>query len=174
MNILDRTSTLSMRSTGRKSRSNRWSSSLGAFRRVLGDWSGRGLSYTNENCSTTGRSWSERFRPNPSLRSRSMNLMRKREQKLVGPGGYVPAVSSVEIIAGYLVRVGFTDGREREVDLSRLVGRGPLTHAWRDPDYFARVFVHPEGRALTWPNGFDIDPCWLYEGAPQRSRTASP
>ena len=33
--------------------------------------------------------------------------------------------------------------------------------ALADPDYFAKVAV--ELGVLTWPNGADLDPAWLYE-----------
>nr|WP_186405641.1 DUF2442 domain-containing protein [Candidatus Accumulibacter aalborgensis] len=36
---------------------------------------------------------------------------------------------------------------------------GPLA----DPAFFSRVRI--ESGALTWPNGADLDPAWIYENA---------
>jgi hypothetical protein len=83
--------------------------------------------------------------------------MRKRKQKLVGPGGYIAHVTAVEVIGDYAVRLTFDDALVRDVDLSHLIGAGPMTEPLSDPAYFARVFIDPDSRTIAWPNGLDLD-----------------
>ena len=50
-----------------------------------------------------------------------------------------------------------------EVDLSRVVGDGPVFQPLRDPEYFRRIEIYPDGLTLHWPNEADIAPETLYE-----------
>jgi hypothetical protein len=69
-------------------------------------------------------------------------------------------VKAVEPRDGFTVHVRFTNGEEREIDLSPYIGDGPIFQPLRDPAYFRQV--HVEGGAVAWPNGADIDPDVLY------------
>jgi len=68
------------------------------------------------------------------------------------------AIKGVRAIGGYRLRVVFQDGYIGEIDLGSLLEkpRGPLTEAFQDPSFFARVTVDLD--AAAWPNGYDIDP----------------
>jgi hypothetical protein len=69
-------------------------------------------------------------------------------------------VVSVEQLDGYRLRVAFSDGSVGEQDFSSTAARdGEMVKPLKDPAFFARVFV--EFGALTWPNGFDLDPIAL-------------
>ena len=69
---------------------------------------------------------------------------------------------SVQPLTGFLVRVVFTDGTTRDVDLTPYL-QGPIFEPIRrQADLFRSVRV--EYGALTWPNGADIDPDVLYHG----------
>jgi hypothetical protein len=71
-------------------------------------------------------------------------------------------VVSVRPIGGFKLRVGFSDGSAGERDFSSTVARdGEMVRPLKDPAFFARVFV--ELGALTWPNGFDLDPIALHD-----------
>lgn len=71
-------------------------------------------------------------------------------------------VQTVQPLAGYVVRVTFTDGASRDIDLAPYL-RGPIFEPLRrDPALFRAVRV--EFGALTWPSGADIDPDVLYHG----------
>lgn len=71
-------------------------------------------------------------------------------------------VRSVEPLEGHGLRVGFTDGTERAIDVQRFL-RGPVFEAIRaNRDVFEAVRVDPELRTVVWPNGADIDPDVLY------------
>ncbi|HEV2148115.1 MAG TPA: DUF2442 domain-containing protein [Longimicrobiaceae bacterium] len=71
-------------------------------------------------------------------------------------------VRSVAPLDGYRLRVGFTDGTERTVDVEPYL-RGPVFEPIRlDRSVFEAVAVDPEMGAVVWPNGADIDPDVLY------------
>ena len=54
-------------------------------------------------------------------------------------------VTNVEVLGHYRLRLGFSDGLVRDVDLTRLGERGEVFVPLRDPDYFAQVRVDPRG-----------------------------
>jgi hypothetical protein len=71
-------------------------------------------------------------------------------------------VVSVKPLGGYRLRVAFSDGSAGEHDFSSTAARnGEMVKPLKDPAFFARVFV--ELGALTWPNGFDLDPIALHD-----------
>jgi len=71
-------------------------------------------------------------------------------------------VVSVKPLGGFKLRVGFSDGTAGVHDFSSTAARdGEMVRPLKDPAFFARVFV--ELGALTWPNGFDLDPIALHE-----------
>src|SRR6266699_7238111 len=84
-------------------------------------------------------------------------------------------VVSVKPLGGFRLRVGFSDGSSGEHDFSSTAARnGEMVQPLKDPVFFARVFV--ELGALTWPNGFDLDPIALHDrmaGAGELSREAA-
>lgn len=74
-------------------------------------------------------------------------------------------VQSAEPLDLPYMRVVFTTGETRELDLTPYIGSGPIFEPVRtDPVFFHAVVV--DGGTLTWPNGADIDPDVLYHGGP--------
>jgi hypothetical protein len=71
------------------------------------------------------------------------------------------AVTAVEPLADYTLRLTFDDGSKRVVDLAGELW-GPMGEPLRDPTYFRQVRVDPELRTIVWPNGFDLDPDVLH------------
>ena len=74
----------------------------------------------------------------------------------------IPRVEKAVYIADYTIHFRFSDGTEGEIDLSdELYGEdfGPL----RDLKMFRQFSVHPDFHTLTWANGTDIAPEFLYE-----------
>ena len=70
-------------------------------------------------------------------------------------------VVSVKPMGGYKLRIAFSDGAVGVHDFSSTAARnGEMVRPLKDPAFFRRVFV--ELGALTWPNGFDLDPINLY------------
>jgi len=73
----------------------------------------------------------------------------------------LPRVTAVEPLNSFLLRLTFTDGLIREVDLSDDLW-GPMAEPLQDPDYFRQVRVDPELGTVVWPNGYDLDPDLLH------------
>jgi hypothetical protein len=71
-------------------------------------------------------------------------------------------VISVKPMGGFKLRVGFSDGSAGVHDFSATAARdGEMVQPLKDPAFIARVLV--ELGALTWPNGFDLDPMALHD-----------
>lgn len=71
-------------------------------------------------------------------------------------------VQSATALNNYRLRVRFTDGTERVIDVERYL-RGPVFEPVRnDRKLFEAVSVDPELGVVVWPNGADIDPAVLY------------
>ena len=81
--------------------------------------------------------------------------------------GVVPAapwrVRALSVLPGYRLSVTFRDGTSGIVDLSAV--RPEPSHgvfaALADPRFFAQARI--ELGVVTWPNGADLDPLWMYE-----------
>ncbi len=74
----------------------------------------------------------------------------------------IPRVVEARPVRDFIVHLRFADGTEGDVDLrDELYGElfGPL----KDPALFQQFSVHPEFQTLTWPNGADLAPEFLYE-----------
>jgi hypothetical protein len=73
-------------------------------------------------------------------------------------------IRAVEPREGYIVRLTFTNGEARDVNLEPYL-HGPIFAPIRDdPRYFRSVRVDPEAGTIAWDNGADIDPDVLYHG----------
>jgi hypothetical protein len=71
-------------------------------------------------------------------------------------------VQSVTVLAQFQVRLEFSNGVQKVVDLDPLL-RGPIFEPLRaDPDLFRTVHVDDELGTIVWANGADIDPDVLY------------
>ncbi len=56
----------------------------------------------------------------------------------------------------------FSDGTEREVDLTPFLWGPAFEEIARDERLFQAVSVDPETGTLSWPNGADLDPDVLH------------
>jgi hypothetical protein len=77
----------------------------------------------------------------------------------------VARVTSVEPLAGYVLRIGFDDGVTRDVDLADDLW-GPMFEPLRDPAFFRQVRVDHDAGTVVWPNGADLDPDVLHGDYP--------
>ena len=81
--------------------------------------------------------------------------------------GVIPAapwrVKAISVLPGYRLSVTFRDESTGVVDLSavRAVPSHGLFAALADPAVFEQARV--ELGVVTWPNGADLDPLWMYE-----------
>jgi hypothetical protein len=70
-------------------------------------------------------------------------------------------ILDVEPLHDYTLRLGFSDGTSREVDLESELW-GPMFEPLRDLDEFRKVAVDRELGTIVWPNGADLDPDVLH------------
>jgi hypothetical protein len=89
--------------------------------------------------------------------------MRKRTAAVsVSPAPPMIDVVSVKPLGGFRLWITFSDGSTGKHDFSATAARnGEMVRPLKEPAFFARVFV--ELGALTWPNGFDLDPIALHD-----------
>jgi len=73
-------------------------------------------------------------------------------------------VTSVEVLYDFRVRLEFSDGSKKEIDLEPYL-HGPIFMPIRnDPIMFRSVKVDKRSGTIVWDNGADIDPDVLYHG----------
>lgn len=71
-------------------------------------------------------------------------------------------ITAAEPLQGFVLRLTFSDGSQRDVDLDGFM-RGPIFAALRaDPGLFRQVSVDPRLGTIVWPNGADMDPDVLH------------
>jgi hypothetical protein len=71
-------------------------------------------------------------------------------------------VASVNYINDYRLRIGFSDGTIKDVDLAGEL-HGEIFEPLKELDFFLKVTVNPHTRTIEWPNGADFAPEFLYE-----------
>jgi Protein of unknown function (DUF2442) len=71
-------------------------------------------------------------------------------------------VTNVVVVQERTVRLTFSDGSERLVDLKPLLWGPAFEEIAQDDDLFAEVRVDPDIGTITWPNGADLDPDVLH------------
>jgi len=76
----------------------------------------------------------------------------------------IPRVVEVRPLKGYKLWLRFQDGVSGTVDLSNELW-GPMFEPLRDDALFAQAAIHPEFETVTWPNGADLAPEFLYQAA---------
>jgi hypothetical protein len=73
----------------------------------------------------------------------------------------MPQVVSAEWVRDYILHVRFSNGAEGDVDLASEL-HGEVFEPLKDPSYFKRAAVNRELHTVTWPNGADFAPEFLY------------
>ena len=71
-------------------------------------------------------------------------------------------VTKVVVVQERTVRLTFSDGSERLVDLKPLLWGPAFEKIAQNDDLFAEVRVDPDIGTITWPNGADLDPDVLH------------
>lgn len=71
-------------------------------------------------------------------------------------------VRAVHHLKPYRLRLSFSDGEVKEVDLAAEL-HGAVFEPLRDPAFFRQVRVNEETNTIEWPNGADFAPEFLYE-----------
>jgi hypothetical protein len=73
----------------------------------------------------------------------------------------IPKVVEVKPLESYRLWLRFSDGTSGTVDLSAELW-GPMFEPLKDPTLFAQAAIHPDLQTVTWPNGADLAPEFLY------------
>lgn len=73
-------------------------------------------------------------------------------------------VTSAIPLHDFVVSVEFSDGTQREIDLSPYLEGEIFEPIRNDAEEFRSLRVEPESRTISWENGADIDPYTLYYG----------
>jgi len=71
-------------------------------------------------------------------------------------------ITNVNVIYPYILEITFDDGHVGKVNLKKEL-YGPVFEPLRDPAFFAKVSVDANSQTVTWPNGADFAPDFLYE-----------
>jgi hypothetical protein len=69
-------------------------------------------------------------------------------------------VTKVEHLGPYRLRLEFTDGTVKDVDLAEELF-GEVFEPLRDPQFFRRGVLNDETGTIEWPNGADFAPEFL-------------
>jgi uncharacterized protein DUF2442 len=79
------------------------------------------------------------------------------------PMNEIIQVTDVQPLEGHRIRVTFTDGAIKEIDLSALLAAGGVfAPIYERRELFEQVAVNPESRTVEWPGEVDLDPEVLY------------
>ena len=73
-----------------------------------------------------------------------------------------PRLVHAEYVKGFTIHLKYSDGTEGDVDLE-LELQGPIFKPLKDSDYFRKFVLHPDIHTITWPNGADFAPEFLYD-----------
>lgn len=71
-------------------------------------------------------------------------------------------ITKVEVVKDRTVRLQFSDGTERVVDLAPLLWGPAFEDISTDDDLFRQIRVDDEIGTISWPNGADLDPDVLH------------
>jgi hypothetical protein len=74
----------------------------------------------------------------------------------------IPRVTEAHYVQDFIIHLRFADGAEGDVDLRDEL-HGEMFEPLKDRGLFQQFSVHPEFHTLTWPNGADIAPEFLYD-----------
>ena len=73
-----------------------------------------------------------------------------------------PRLIEATYVNHFILYLRFSDGTEGEVDLEQELD-GEVFRPLKDPVYFKQFTVNPELHTVTWPNGADFAPEFLYD-----------
>ena len=71
-------------------------------------------------------------------------------------------IIEAEYIGDYTIRLRFSDGTEGEVNLENEL-EGEIFQPLKNAEYFRKFTLNPELHTITWQNGADFAPEFLYE-----------
>lgn len=75
-------------------------------------------------------------------------------------------VVKAKVIGAYTVELTFSDATVKRVNLEQWL-YGEMFEPLRDPAFFAQMRLEPGDITISWPNGADLAPEFLYELEPE-------
>jgi hypothetical protein len=75
-------------------------------------------------------------------------------------------VVKVQVVGTYSVELTFSNGTVKRLNLERWL-YGEVFEPLRDPAIFAQMRLEPGDITISWPNGADLAPEFLYELEPE-------
>ncbi|WP_261379300.1 DUF2442 domain-containing protein [Denitratisoma sp. DHT3] len=80
----------------------------------------------------------------------------------------------MSVLPGHRLAVTFKDGSSGTLDLSSVLEAkdAGIYTALADPEFFEQATL--ELGVITWPNGADLDPAWIYEETRNRKLWSVP
>jgi hypothetical protein len=74
------------------------------------------------------------------------------------------AIKSLKYAGGYRLELTFEDSTVKIIDLKDEL-YGEIFEPLKNIDYFKQAYVNPDIETVSWPNGADLCPDYLYEKA---------
>ena len=71
-------------------------------------------------------------------------------------------ITHAKVVGSHSLDLTFDNGVRKRVNLRKEL-YGPIFEPLRDPAYFAQAVVDPNSRTVSWPNGADFAPDFLYQ-----------
>ena len=81
-----------------------------------------------------------------------------------------PRLTEAKYVRDYILHLRFADGTEGDVDLRQEL-EGEVFEPLKDRIFFQAFTLSPELHTVTWPNGADFAPEFLYEKSAEFGRT---
>jgi hypothetical protein len=80
-------------------------------------------------------------------------------------------VTQVQVVGRSSLDLTFDDGTRKRINLRREL-YGPIFEPLRDAAYFAQAYLDADSRTVTWSNGADFAPDFLYQYEPEEAPLA--
>ncbi len=74
----------------------------------------------------------------------------------------LPKIIAAKHVQGFVIHLRFADGTEGDVDFEGELD-GEVFRPLKDAAFFKKFVLHPDLHTLTWPNGADFAPEFLYD-----------
>jgi len=71
-------------------------------------------------------------------------------------------IVKVKVVGPHSLDLTFDNGVYKRVNLRQEL-YGPIFEPLRDPSYFAKAYIDTDSRTVSWPNGADFAPDFLYQ-----------
>jgi Protein of unknown function (DUF2442) len=81
-------------------------------------------------------------------------------------------ITEARYVKDFIIWIRFSDGVEGQVDFGSQLS-GEIFKPLKKPDYFKKFNVDDDAMTLTWPNGADFAPEFLYDLVQRKAKRAA-